>query len=339
MKAAVYYGRHNLKVTEVDIPAVGDNQVRVKVKYCGVCGTDIHIYNGDGGAAEVVPPAIIGHEFSGVVEQVGANVKSVKPGDRVAIDPNDMCGECYFAETVRLTSVPIQSGMGPLLPVALQKYVVAKEKQVYKSQTTCLFRQRLLLKRYPAAFMESILCDIKAGQTVLIIGCGPIGLLMLQLAKLAGAGKIIASEIVPEKRELALKFGADIVVDPINEDLDHILNTNTENVDCVIECAGTIRTIEQAIHYAGKGATVMMFGLTAPDAVATIKPYEIFQKELKVTSSFINPYTFSRAIQVLSTGKVVTDDIITDVIPLDEINKVFEDDSFRSRGKILIKIN
>ena len=106
----------------------------------------------------------------------------------------------------------------------------------------------------------------------------------------------------------------------------------------MIECAGNNRTIEQAIHYAER-VQVMMFGLTAPDAVATIKPYEIFQKELKVTSSFINPYTFSRAIQVLSTGKVVTDDIITDVIPLDEINKVFEDDSFRSRGKILIKIN
>ncbi len=339
MKAAVYYGRHNLKVTEVDIPAVGDNQVRVKVKYCGVCGTDIHIYNGDGGAAEVVPPAIIGHEFSGVVEQVGANVKSVKPGDRVAVDPNDMCGECYFCRNGQAHFCTNSIGYGTTAPGGFAEYVVAKEKQVYKIPDNMSFQTAALVETVSCCVHGIDLCDIKAGQTVLIIGCGPIGLLMLQLAKLAGAGKIIASEIVPEKRELALKFGADIVVDPINEDLDHILNTNTENVDCVIECAGTIRTIEQAIHYAGKGATVMMFGLTAPDAVATIKPYEIFQKELKVTSSFINPYTFSRAIQVLSTGKVVTDDIITDVIPLDEINKVFEDDSFRSRGKILIKIN
>lgn len=182
------------------------------------------------------------------------------------------------------------------------------------------------------------LCNIKAGQTVLIIGAGPIGIIMVQLAKMSGAGKIIVSEIVPEKRELALKYGANIVIDPTTEDIETVLRDNTANVDCVIECAGNIKTIEQAISYAGMGAVVMLFGLVSADAIASIKPYELFQKELKLTSSYINPYTFNRAIEVLSSGKVKTEDIVTDILPLDEINKVFEDHSFRRSGKVLIKI-
>ena len=98
MKAAVYCGKEDLRVKEVPIREPEDNEVVIRVKYCGVCGTDIHIFHGDGGACDVTPPLIPGHEFSGVVEKVGAAVKTVKPGDRVAGNPNDMCGECYFCK-------------------------------------------------------------------------------------------------------------------------------------------------------------------------------------------------------------------------------------------------
>lgn len=161
---------------------------------------------------------------------------------------------------------------------------------------------------------------------------------MLQLAKSAGAGKIIVSEIVKEKRELALKYGADVVVDPVNEDLAAVLKENAENVDCVIECAGTVYTAEQAINLAGKGAVVMLFGLTSPGDFIKIRPYDIFQKEITIRSSFINPYTFNRAINLLATGRVRTDGIISDIIPIDEISRVFEDPSYRLRGKVLISI-
>lgn len=338
MKAAVYFGRHDLRVTDVDEGPIGDNQVRVNVKYCGVCGTDIHIYEGDGGSAAVVPPTVLGHEFSGVVSAIGKSVKNVQVGDRVSVDPNDTCGECYFCRNAQAHFCKNCIGIGTTYPGGFAEYVTVREKQVFKIHDNLSFETAALVEPVSCCLHGIDLCNIKVGQTVLIIGAGPIGLLMLQLAKMSGAGKIIVSEIVPEKRELALKYGASMVIDPINEDIGAILSANSENVSCVIECAGTIKTIEQAIKYAGKGSTVMMFGLVAPNATATIKPYEIFQKEIKLTSSFVNPYTFDRAIEVLAIGKVKTDEIVTDIIPLGEINRVFEDASFRRRGKVLIKI-
>jgi len=338
MKAAVYFGRHDIRVTDVGEGPLGNNQVRVNVKYCGVCGTDIHIYEGDGGSGAVVPPLIIGHEMSGVVSEIGKDVKSVQVGDRVAVDPNDMCGECYFCKSAQAHFCTNNIGIGINNPGGFAEYVTIREKQVYKIPDNLSFETAALTETLSCCLHGIDLCNIKTGQTVLIIGAGPIGLLMLQLAKMSGAGKIIVSEIVPEKRELALKYGANVVIDPSNEDIGDVLKANTTNVGCVIECAGTTRTIEQAIKYAGKGATVMMFGLVAPESTVSIKPLEIFMKEIKLTSSFINPYTFDRAIEILGLGKVKVEEIITDIIPLDEINKVFEDSSFRRRGKILIKI-
>lgn len=338
MKAAVYFGRHDLRVTDIDEKPVSDNEVKVNVKYCGVCGTDIHIYEGDGGSSAVIPPIIIGHEFSGVVHQVGKNVKSVKVGDRVSVDPNDMCGECYFCRNAQAHFCRNNVGIGTTYPGGFAEYVTVREKQVFRIPDNLSFETAALVETVSCCLHGIDLCNIKAGQTVLIIGAGPIGLIMLQLAKMSGAGKIIVSEIVPEKREIALKYGATVVIDPLNEDIGAVINANCENVNCVIECAGTTKTIEQAIKYAGRGATVMMFGLVAPDETVTVKPYEIFMKELKLTASYINPYTFDRAIEVLSLGKVQTDGIITDIVPLKEINKVFEDVSFRRHGKVLIKI-
>jgi len=338
MKAAVFFGKHDLRVTETDIPPVKEKQVRVRVKYCGVCGTDYHIYNGDAGAAEVTPPVIIGHEFSGIVDAVGPGVKSVKVGDKVAVDPNDMCGECYFCRNGQAHFCRNFKGYGTTDNGGFAEYVIVPEKQVYKVPDSMPLQTAALAETVSCCVHGIDLCNLKPGQNVLIIGCGPIGALMLQLAKSAGAGKIIVSEIVKEKRELALKYGADVVVDPVNEDLAAVLKDNTENVDCVIECAGTVYTAEQAINLAGKGAVVMLFGLTSPGDFIKIRPYDIFQKEITIRSSFINPYTFNRAINLLATGRVRTDGIISDIIPIDEISRVFEDPSYRLRGKVLISI-
>jgi 2-desacetyl-2-hydroxyethyl bacteriochlorophyllide A dehydrogenase len=322
----------------VDEGPIGDNQVRVNIKYCGVCGTDIHIYEGDGGSSAVIPPIVIGHEFSGIVSGIGKDVKNIKVGDRVTVDPNDNCGECYFCRNAQGHFCINSIGVGTTYPGGFAEYVTIREKQIFKIPDHLSYETAALVETVSCCLHGIDICNIKTGQSVLIIGAGPIGLLMLQLAKMSGAGKIIVSEISREKRELALNYGANLVIDPLNEDIGTVLNENTTNVDCVIECAGTIKTIEQAIKYAGKGATVMMFGLVAPEAIASIKPYEIFKKEIRLTSSFINPYTFDRAIEVLALGKVKVDDIVTDIIPLDKINEVFEDSSYRRRGKVLIKI-
>lgn len=337
MKAAVFYGKHDVRVEEVTELPMGPRDVRVAVAYCGVCGTDIHIYEGDPGAAPVTPPNILGHEMSGVVTEVGGQVAQVKPGDRVAVDPNEMCGQCFFCRNAKGHFCTHMTGYGTTARGGFAQYLTVPEKQVYKLPNHLPLQNAALSETVSCCVHGIDLCHITAGQTVLVIGAGPIGLIMLQLAKLQGAVHVIVSEPTAQKRELASKLGADRAVDPMKEDLKAILAA-CPNVDCVIECVGSVRTMAQAIDLAGRAATVMFFGLTPPGAELAIKPYEIFAKELHITASFINPYTFTRAISLLAEEKINVKDILSLELPLDEINRVFNEPACRQEGKVLISM-
>lgn len=338
MKAAVYYKKNDLRLTGLPVPEPGEHDVLVKIRYCGVCGTDVHIYHGDGGAAPVPEGTVIGHEFSGVVAKVGAGVTRVRPGDRVTVNPNQACGACYFCQRGKEHFCTAMKGYGTTQNGGFAEYVAVPEQQVFLLPDGLSFEAGSQSETLSCCLNGIDLCDIKVGANVFILGAGPIGLMMLQLAKLAGAGKIVVSELIESKRQLALKLGADVAFDPRKQDIGRVLGREFENVDCVIEAAGTKQTTEQAIQYAGKACTVMLFGLVSPDTEISLKPYSIFQRELNITASFINPYTFSRAVHVLGSGKVKMDDIITDIVPLAEINRVFTEEHFRKCGKILIEM-
>lgn len=339
MKAAVYHGKRDLRVEEVPVRELKENEVKIQVKYCGVCGTDIHIFNGEGGSYEVTPPLIPGHEFSGVVAEVGSAVTAVKVGDKVSGDPNDMCGECYYCKNAMQHFCTNNIGVGTTVDGGFAEYVILREKQVYKVPEKLSYLSAAMAEPMSCCLHGIDLCNIKSGDTVLVMGGGPIGIIMLQLAKNAGASKVILSEPVVEKRELALKLGADKTINPIEEDVEAVLDSYCANVDVVIECVGNIHTQTDAIKFAGKGATVMYFGLAGPDAEIPVKPDDIFKKELKLTSSFINPYTFERAIAVLESGKIDVESIITNIVPLDEIADVFTKDEYRRSGKVMIQIS
>lgn len=339
MKAAVYHGKQDLRVEEVAQKEVKDNEVLIRVKYCGVCGTDIHIFNGDGGSFEVTPPLIPGHEFSGVVEKVGGKVTTVKPGDRVSADPNDMCGECYFCKNAKQHFCTNNIGIGTTVDGGFAEFVVMREKQVYKIADHLSFLEAAMAEPIACCLHGIDLCHIKSGSSVLVMGGGPIGMIMMQLAKNAGAAKVIMSEPVEVKRDLALKLGATKVINPIEEDVLRALKEYCKNVDVVIECVGNIHTQEDAVKFAGKGATIMYFGLASPDDSFPIKPDDIFKKELKITSSFINPYTFERAIQVLESKTIDLESLITNIVPLDDIADVFIKPEYRRTGKVMIQIS
>ena len=338
MKAAVYHGPRDLRVEEVDVRELKENEVLIRVKYCGICGTDVHIFHGDGGAFEVTPPLVPGHEFSGVVEKVGSKVTQVKVGDRVSGDPNDMCGECYFCKNAKQHFCTNNVGVGTTVDGGFAEYVIMREKQVYKFSEDLSFIEAAMAEPMACCLNGIDLCHIRPGATVLVIGGGPIGMIMMQLAKYSGASKLILSEPVAEKRELALKLGATKVVDPFNEDVKAVLDEYCENVDVVIECAGNIHTQEDSVRLAGKGATVMFFGLASPDESFPLKPDDVFKKELKITSSFINPYTFERAIAVLESKVINLESLITDIVPLDNIADVFTKPEYRRTGKVMIEI-
>ena len=339
MKAAVYHGPKDLRVEEIDVRELKDNEVLIQVKYCGVCGTDVHIFHGDGGAFAVTPPLVPGHEFSGIVAAVGAKVTQVKPGDRVSGDPNDMCGECYYCKNGKQHFCTNNIGVGTTVNGGFAEYVIMREKQVYKFSENISFIEAAMAEPIACCLNGIDLCGIRPGATVLVIGGGPIGMIMMQLAKYSGASKLILSEPVAEKRELALKLGATKVIDPFNEDIQKVLDDYCENVDVVIECAGNIKTQEQAVQLAGKTCTVMLFGLAAPEESFPLKPDDVFKKELKITSSFINPYTFERAIAVLESKIINLESLITDIVPVDQIADVFTKPEYRRTGKIMIQLS
>jgi L-iditol 2-dehydrogenase len=160
---------------------------------------------------------------------------------------------------------------------------------------------------------------------------------MLQLAKLSGASTLITVEPIQGKRDMALKLGADIVIDPFNQNIEEILSIhNIKYIDATIECVGLRNTMIDAVKYACKSGTVMMFGLTHPACEIPLMPFDVFKREITVKASFINPYTQKRAVSLLESGKVNVKDLITDKVKLTDINKVFEDNTYRSRGKVII---
>lgn len=339
MKAAVYHGPGDLRVEEVPVRKLKDNEVKIQVKYCGICGTDIHIFHGDGGCCDVTPPLVPGHEFSGVVAEVGAGVKTVKVGDRVTGDPNDMCGECYFCKNGMQHFCKNNIGIGTTVDGGFAEYVIMREKQVYKLSDELSFIEAAMAEPISCCLHGIDLCNIKAGDTVLVIGGGPIGMIMMQLAKNAGASKVIMSEPVEEKREQALKLGATKTIDPLHEEVEAVLAEYCENVNVVIECVGNVHTQADAVRFAGRGATIMYFGLAAPEESFPIRPDDIFKKELHITSSYINPYSFERAIQILESGTVELESLITNVVPLDDIADVFTKPEYRRTGKVMIQIS
>lgn len=338
MKAAVYFGKNDVRIMEIARPEVGDEDVLVKVKYCGVCGTDLHIYHGDGGAMEVPPGTVIGHEISGVVEELGDKVKGLKRGDCVSINPNQSCGECYYCRNKMEHFCEKMIGYGTSVDGGFAEYVCAAQRQVYKLPEGLSLEEGCQCETLSCCVNGIDLCEIKAGDTVLVLGAGPIGLMMIQLAHNAGAGKVIVSELVREKRELAIELGADVAFDPREEKIEEVLKREAKNVDCVIEAVGSKVTQREAIEYAGKKSTVMLFGLVAPETEIAVKPYTIFNRELKIVASYINPYTFDRAMKLLGQKRVRMDEIITDILPLEELPCIFVEEKYRKRGKVIIKI-
>lgn len=337
MKSAVFYGKHDLRVENSPMPKVGPEDILIQVKACGICGTDVHIYEGDKGAAEVTPPTILGHEFSGVVAEVGSNVTKYKVGDRVCIDPNCYCGKCDFCRNGIAHYCTDMIGYGTTVNGGFAEYCSVNQRQVYKLGDNTTFEQGAMTEPVACCLHGMDMCNIHPGSNVVVIGGGMIGLLMLQLSKLAGAARVALLEPVESKRVVAKKLGADILIDPINENVEEELKkAGMIWVNTVIECVGKTATIQQAIDIVGNKGTVMMFGLTKPDDTIAVKPFQIFQKEIELKSSFINPYTQKRALDLIDSGRLDVSSMVYAVESLENLADILSSPELRAKGKYII---
>lgn len=340
MKAAVFYGKHNLKIEELAIPHPNSDEVVIKVKACGICGTDVHIYNGDEGAAATPSGTVLGHEFSGEIIEVGENVKKYNIGDRVCVDPNKMCGECYYCKNAIGHFCEEMIGIGTTVNGGFSQYCVVPQSQVYKIADSITFNEAAMAEPVSCCIHGIDLCNIQLDDIVLVIGCGMIGLIMLQLAKIKGAKKIIAIDVNDEKKHIVTQMGADIYINSNKENIDEILQKNNiTRISKVIECVGKIETMEQAIKYAGKKSIVLLFGLTAPNDALLIKPFEIFKKEIEIKASYINPYTQEKAIELINNKKIDVSSMIYEICSLDQLPEILGNKQKLNKGKIIINPN
>ena len=318
-----------------------ETEVLVKVGACGVCGTDVHIYHGDKGSAEVRPPVVLGHELSGTIVETGAGVKKLQCRDRVAIDPNQYCGECHYCKAGKKQLCENLYAIGVNRDGGFAEYCYVPEAQCF------LLDNRVPLEH--GAMAEPLACcihgvdraKIRLGDTVLVIGGGAIGLLMIQLAKQSGASAVILSEPVELRRKIGLEIGADAVIDPFQEVLRErlIQITGQDGVDVVIECVGNLSATEQAFAAAKRGTTILLFSVPKAGASYSLSLEDVYQKELRIVGSLINPDTHQRAVDMINRGKIQLDPLITHRFPLDQVKEAIRMQMSNESIKVLVESN
>lgn len=336
MIAGVLQAPGKVEITEFPEPPMNENCVKVEVAWCGICGTDFHKYAGKAGSRPVTYPVPLGHEISGVVVAVGSAVSKFKPGDRVTVDPNWSCGHCYYCQNGKRHLCENSRGVVK----GMATYICPPVENVYHIPESLSLLKAALTEPLGCCLHGMDLLDVRLGETVAIIGMGAIGALMLQLARHSAAGKIIIVETEESKRETAMQLGASMFVNPKTEDpAKAIRDAGIHCVDKVIECGGVPATTEIALDIAGRGATVVLFGVAAPEASVCFKPYEAFTKELVIKTSYINPGTTRRAIELLDSGAIDTDRAISRVIELEELPEEMATRRYSRLGKVIVRVN
>lgn len=338
MKAAVYLGKEKIETRERNMPEVKEEEILVKVMASGICGTDVHIFYGAPGATEPNVPVVLGHEFAGEVVKCGSNVTRLKEGDKVTIDPNMYCGNCDYCQNGKKNFCPSMSAIGVNQDGGFEEYCAVPEKQAIRLADDVDYEE--------AAMAEPVACclhgidniGITQGDTVCVIGGGAIGQIMVQLAKISGASKVILSEPVEGRRELALSLGADAAIDPMAKEIKEQLRevNGKDYTDVVIECVGRPAAVSQAIHIAGRGSRILLFGLPYPTDTCELPLGDVFYKELTIKSSYVNPDTQYRAAQLISAKALKLKPLITHRYPVEKLEEAIKKQMANDFVKVVV---
>jgi len=322
MKAIKVIKPGDIQIVEEEIPKITDSHyVLVKVKAAGVCGSDISIFKGTSPVATY--PRTIGHEFAGEVVEIGSDVKKVHVGDHVAINPVIVCGKCAACKKGRSNVCADLTVIGVHTDGGFREYVTVPENNVFKLSKEIPWKQAAIIEPYTVAAQVVSRGNVQADDTVLIFGCGPIALTILQVSKMIGA-KCIMCDIVDARLKVANQYGADIV---INSRLDDLVKkvmeiTNGAGVDVAIDAACVGITFEQAVHCVGNASTVVSMGFS--DKPSKVCELDITKKELDIKGSRLNNNKFPQVIEWIESGKIDSSKIITDSFYFTDITKAFD---------------
>ncbi|SMD19761.1 zinc-dependent alcohol dehydrogenase family protein [Lentzea albidocapillata] len=308
MKAAVITGVGSVEVTTVDDPKCGPREVVVDVAACGLCGTDLHILQG-----EFAPtlPVVPGHEFAGTIVEIGSQVGELKVGDRVAVDPSLYCYECRMCRSGKNNLCERWAAIGVTTAGGAAEFAVAPVANCVKLPDHVRTEDAALIEPLSCAVRGYDVLRSQMASRVLIYGSGTMGLMMLQLGKLTGASSIEVVDLNEERLKTAVQLGVTGVAASADE-LDR-----PQGWDVVIDATGNEKAIQDGLGRVAKGGTFLQFGVSDYSARVTIEPYKIYNQEITITGSMAVLHSFERAADLFATGVLDPEIFISDRVPLD----------------------
>ncbi|WP_218144884.1 zinc-dependent alcohol dehydrogenase [Propionispira arboris] len=322
----------------VDIPEqlIGDEDVKIKVAYCAICGSDPHLVENIFGWDV---PFGIGHEVSGVIMELGKNAtkKGLKVGDRIAGNFLKFCGTCYYCQNGQQQFC--EYGNDSNHP-GMSEYIVWHESQVYKLPDDVSLKIGCLLEPVSIAVRIMDKIGMKIGQRVAICGGGPIGLLAIQSLKMYGATSLTLIEPISNRRDFAVKYGADYVIDPLTQDVVEVSMslTNGRGFDVVIDCSGSVKAVNNLPQITAKGGKLIYAAMYPNTFEMPLNLYQYcYFNELTITGLYVAPYAFPRALQLLP--RMQLEDFIAKVYPIDQVEEAFAMQVEGKYPKILIQCN
>lgn len=328
--------RGKIQVWDVPQDPLGPEDVRIKVAYCAICGSDPHLVEGIFGWPT---PFGMGHEVSGIITEVGEKAvkKGLKVGDRVAGNFLKFCGTCYYC----------QNGQQQFCEHAdesnhpgFSEDLVWHESQVYKLPDSVSLKKGCLLEPVSIAVRAMDKAELKFGQRVLVSGGGPIGLLITQCLAKSGATELTLSEPIAQRRELAMKYGAKHVIDPMQENIRDAANriTDGHGFDVVFDCTGSKHAVYDLPYVTAKGGRLIYSAMYPNDFEMPLNLYKFcYYNELTITGMYVAPYAFPRAAQMLPDLDL--DDLTTTVFDLTDAEAAFDAQVSGKYPKILIRCN
>ncbi|MEZ3433328.1 MAG: NAD(P)-dependent alcohol dehydrogenase [Lachnospiraceae bacterium] len=328
MKTAVMLGIGKMGFEERDIPKVKDNEVLVKLEYVGICGSDLHYYEtGAIGDYVVKPPFVLGHEPGGTVVEVGKDVKHLKAGDRVALEPGKTCGHCEFCKTGRYNLCPdVVFFATPPIDGVFQEYVAHEADLCFKLPDNVSTMEGALIEPLAVGFHAAMQGGAGAGQTAVVMGAGCIGLVTMMALKAMGVSKVYVVDIMEKRLKKALELGADGVINGSRDDAVEEIRRLTDGRGCdlAVETAGTQITTVQTVHMAKKGAVIVLVGYSKSGEM-TLPMSLALDKELTFKTVFRYRNIYPMAIDAVAGGKVNLKGIVTNVYELDDAQKAMDD--------------
>lgn len=304
----------------------------IHTAFAGICGTDHALYAGLPGSADAVPPIVLGHENSGVVTSVGTKVTNVKPGDRVTVDPNIYCGQCKYCRTGRPELCENLEAVGVTRDGGFEEYFTAPASVVYQVPDNVSLKAAAVTEPISCAIHGVQLLKLTPYQKALVIGDGFMGQIFAQVLQAYGVHQVDLAG----RNDQKLKFNQE------KFGVKNIYNTAKgekipTDYDVVIEAVGIPAIQEMAIEVAARGGQVLMFGVGEPDARFAINAYEVFQKQLTIQGSFINPNAFEDSLALLASGKLDVLSLISHELNYQEVND-FVNNKIKNVSKAVVKV-